>query len=209
MYLRGLPVYFQIAIIINIFSLVTSVLVITSYYIFPKLQSPVNTLIIWLVFSTTLVDLSVIIFKSPIDGSVECYIQYFVMQIFTTANPLCLALVTRHISTLFADVVVERNSLKLTWRSYAFVWGISFLSSIPPTLTNSVGLLFEEDKKSFCWIRYKTRLDVIWVFILYYLPLYATIVYIFFLYLYILMKMNGILRIRFYIEFFLCIDLHI
>ena len=191
MYLRGLPVYFQIGIVISIFSLVTSVLVLKSYYMFPKLQSPDNTLIMWLAFSTVLVNLSLIIFKSPIDGSTECYIQYFMQQIFTTANPLCMALFTRHISSLFTNVVVERNSLKLTWRSYLFVWGISFVSSIPPMLTNSVGLLFDKDKESFCWIRYKTRIDVIWVFILYYLPLYATIVYIFFLYLYILMKMNG------------------
>jgi len=190
---EDLPDYFRIAVIIDICSSVTSALVIISYYKFSELRNAPYTLIFWLACSTLIQNLSILLFKSPRNGSVECYIQYFFLQIFTTVNLLCTALFTRYISSLFADFNRSGISFKLNWKSYAFVWGISIFSSVPPIITSSIGLLWDKNEKSICWVQANRQIDYVWIFICYYVPLYATIVYIFFLYSYILTRTKGIL----------------
>ena len=190
--LSQFPEYFQVSIYVSTFSAVSAVFVLVSYSCFPELRSASFTCVLWISVAA-IGNYTSLFIGAPQDGTIPCYIQAFMQQFFSFASLSTIVLFIRQISSLFGDIERGQHIFELTHMTYILVWGGALASALVPILVNSAGRIYTFDNTNdltICWIKFRPNniLDFVTIFVVWYIPLYVTIIYTIFLYIIILVK---------------------
>lgn len=174
--------------IISLFSIVSCIFIIVSYFLFRKLKNPSGELSLWLAIACIGISIFSLI-KKPVDRSQLCTIQGMMGTLF----PLSCISITCIIAMFLYFLIFypDSTAVQITLSHYIFAWVIPFLISIIPALTGKYG---REDNDVHCWIETYDGNDanaVLEQFILFYCPLWFGIILNFVVFLIIWKKISA------------------
>lgn len=162
---------FGVSTAFSVLSLIGALSIIFSYYKFPKLRKFSFKLVLFMSITDGFSCISYFL-GSPTTDTALCTLQGFLQQLFQLSSILWTTAIA---TTLYRAVVKQTGSQELLPRFHLVCSGIPALFALLPLLTSSYG-----NTAAWCWIFVdpsSPAIGQVWRLLLFYLPLWAAVVF--------------------------------